>query len=108
MKPFFLQVVDLISQAIGDFMQAEFLGEHDKQGNPVPVKGMSLASWEEKNCLAAGSLLANSCKSTVELAGFDEALQAKAHEFGKNVALAWEVNKTINDLMTCIVRVVSV
>ncbi|KAG8179103.1 hypothetical protein JTE90_005459 [Oedothorax gibbosus] len=84
------KVVDLISQAIANFMQAEFLGEHDKQGHPLPVKGASLASWEEKHCLAAGSLLANSCKSTVELAGFDEALQAKAHEFGRNLALAWE------------------
>ncbi|GIY50171.1 all trans-polyprenyl-diphosphate synthase PDSS2 [Caerostris extrusa] len=91
------KVVDLISKAIADFMQAEFLGEHDKQGNALPVREMSLSTWEEKNILCAGSLLANSCKSTLELAGFDEQLQAKAFEFGKNVGLAWQV-KFYSDL----------
>lgn len=82
------KVVDLISKALGDFMQSEFLGEHDKLGNPLPYKGMSLANWEEKNFLCAGSLLANSCKSTLELAGHNENMQFKGFEFGKNVALA--------------------
>ncbi|GFY71440.1 decaprenyl-diphosphate synthase subunit 2 [Trichonephila inaurata madagascariensis] len=85
------KVVDHISKAIADFTQAEFLGEYDKQGNPLPIKGMNLKTWEEKNMLSAGSLLANSCKSTLELAGFDEQLQAKAFEFGKNIGLAWQV-----------------
>ncbi|GBM72901.1 Decaprenyl-diphosphate synthase subunit 2 [Araneus ventricosus] len=85
------KVVDLISKAIADFMQAEFLGEHDKHGNPLPVKEMNLSTWEEKSVLSAGSLLANSCKSTLELAGFDEELQRKAFEFGENVGLAWQV-----------------
>ncbi|XP_054707797.1 all trans-polyprenyl-diphosphate synthase PDSS2-like [Uloborus diversus] len=85
------KVVDLISQAIGDFMQAEFLGEHDKQGNPIPITEMSIATWEEKHLLSAGSLLANSCKAALELAGHDETLQEKGFEFGKNVALAWQV-----------------
>ncbi|KFM62441.1 Decaprenyl-diphosphate synthase subunit 2, partial [Stegodyphus mimosarum] len=85
------KVVDLISKAIADFMQAEFLGEHDKQGNPLPIKDMDMSTWEEKNFLSAGSLIANSCKSTLELAGHDEAMQAKGFEFGKNIALAWQV-----------------
>ncbi|CAL1272438.1 unnamed protein product [Larinioides sclopetarius] len=85
------KVVDLISKAIADFMQAEFLGEYDRNGNPLPVKGMNLSTWEEKSVLNAGSLLANSCKSTLELAGFDEELQAKAFKFGENVGLAWQV-----------------
>lgn len=85
------KVVDLISKAIGDFMQAEFLGEHDKQGNSLPTNEMSLTTWEEKHFLSSGSLIANSCKATLELAGHNEALQAKGFEFGKNVALAWQV-----------------
>lgn len=85
------KVVDLISKALGDFMQSEFLGEHDKLGNPLPYKGMSIVDWEEKNFLCAGSLLANSCKSTLELAGHNENFQSKGFEFGKNVALAGQV-----------------
>jgi len=85
------QVVDLISKAIGDFMQAEFLGEHDKQGNPLPVNGMSISTWEEKNYLSSGSLIANSCKATLDLAGLSVEMQAKGYEFGKNIAFAWQV-----------------
>lgn len=72
-------------------MQAEFLGEHDKHGHPLPVNGMSISTWEEKNFLAAGSLIANSCKATLELAGHSQELQAKGFEFGKNIAFAWQV-----------------
>ncbi|XP_071039222.1 all trans-polyprenyl-diphosphate synthase PDSS2 isoform X2 [Parasteatoda tepidariorum] len=85
------KVVDHVSKSIADFMQAEFLGEHDKQGNPLPVKEMTLATWEEKNCLAMGSLVANSCKSTLELAGHPESWQEKGFQLGKNIALAWQV-----------------
>lgn len=73
-------------------MQAEFLGEHDKQGNALPVHGMNISTWEEKNYLSAGSLIANSCKSTLELAGHSLEMQAKAYELGKNIAFAWQVN----------------
>lgn len=73
-------------------MQAEFLGEHDKQGNALPIHGMNISTWEEKNYLSAGSLIANSCKSTLELAGHSLEMQAKGYELGKNIAFAWQVN----------------
>lgn len=73
-------------------MQAEFLGEHDKQGNALPMHGMNISTWEEKNYLSAGSLIANSCKSTLELAGHSLEMQAKGYELGKNIAFAWQVS----------------
>lgn len=52
-----LKVVELISTAISDFMEAEFIGERDNQGNPVPNETITMQDWEEKNFLAAGKLL---------------------------------------------------
>lgn len=50
----FLKVVELISTAISDFMEAEFIGERDNQGNPVPSETITMQDWNEKNFLAAG------------------------------------------------------
>ena len=80
-------------------MQAEFLGEHDKQGNALPIHGMSISTWEEKNYLSAGSLIANSCKSTLELAGHSHEMQSKGYELGKNIAFAWQVNISLFHVM---------
>lgn len=49
-----MQVVELISTAISDFMEAEFIGERDNQGNPIPNADITMVDWEEKNFLAAG------------------------------------------------------
>lgn len=89
------KVVDLISKSIADFMQAEFLGHHDKQGNPLPTEGMGIAEWEERNFLWVGSLMANSCQATLELAGHDEKMQQKGYDFGKNLGLAWQVHSDL-------------
>lgn len=37
-------------------MEAEFIGERDNQGNPVPNETMTMQDWNEKNFLAAGKL----------------------------------------------------
>lgn len=84
------KVVELISTAISDFMQAEFIGTRDNQGNPLPDTDINIRDWEERNFLAAGSLLAKSCQSTMLLSGHDEEMQKKGFEFGKELALAWQ------------------
>ncbi|KAG0719977.1 Decaprenyl-diphosphate synthase subunit 2 [Chionoecetes opilio] len=84
------KVVELISTAISDFMEAEFIGERDNQGNPVPNESITMQDWNEKNFLAAGSLMAKSCQATLLLAGHSEAMQRKGFEFGKEIALAWQ------------------
>ncbi|XP_045611092.1 all trans-polyprenyl-diphosphate synthase PDSS2 [Procambarus clarkii] len=83
-------VVELISTAISDFMEAEFIGERDNQGNPVPDATINMHDWEEKNYLAAGSLMAKSCQAALVLAGHSEEMQRKGFEFGKEIALAWQ------------------
>lgn len=83
-------VVELISTAISDFMEAEFIGERDNQGNPIPDATITMRDWEEKNFLAAGSLMAKSCQATLVLAGHGEEMQRKGFEFGKQIALAWQ------------------
>lgn len=84
------KVVELISTAISDFMEAEFIGERDNQGNPVPNETITMQDWNEKNFLAAGSLMAKSCQATLVLAGHSETMQMKGFEFGKEIALAWQ------------------
>ncbi|XP_068225358.1 all trans-polyprenyl-diphosphate synthase PDSS2 [Palaemon carinicauda] len=84
------EVVELISTAISDFMQAEFLGARDSQGNPLPDTDINIKDWEERNFLSAGSLLAKSCRCAMVLAGHDEGMQDKGFEFGKELALAWQ------------------
>ncbi|XP_069975786.1 all trans-polyprenyl-diphosphate synthase PDSS2 [Penaeus vannamei] len=84
------EVVELISTAISDFMEAEFVGDRDNQGNPVPSAAITMKDWEEKNFLAAGSLMAKSCKAALVLAGHEEEKQHHGFEFGKHIALAWQ------------------
>lgn len=89
------KVVDLVATAIGDFMQSEFLGDHDQQGNPIPVAGMTIGHWEEKHYLSTGSLMSNSCQATLELASHDDQLQELGFEFGKSIGLAWQVHSDL-------------
>uniref|UniRef100_T1JCC4 Decaprenyl-diphosphate synthase subunit 2 n=1 Tax=Strigamia maritima TaxID=126957 RepID=T1JCC4_STRMM len=84
-------VVELITKATRDFTQAEFIGNHDIHGNGASIAGMTVADWEEKNYLLSASLLAQSCQAALVLAKHDEKLQKNAFEFGKNVALAWQI-----------------
>ncbi|XP_064473713.1 all trans-polyprenyl-diphosphate synthase PDSS2-like [Ornithodoros turicata] len=89
------KVVDLVATAIGDFMQSEFIGDHDQQGHPIPYPGMTIQNWEEKNYLSTGSLMSNSCQATLELAGHEEKFQELGFEFGKSIGLAWQVHSDL-------------
>ncbi|KAH7947225.1 hypothetical protein HPB52_008491 [Rhipicephalus sanguineus] len=89
------KVVDLVATAIGDFMQSEFLGDHDLQGSPIPSPGMGIAQWEEKNYLSTGSLMSNSCQATLELASHEQDFQELGFEFGKSIGLAWQVHSDL-------------
>lgn len=42
----------------------------------------------------SGSLMAKSCQATLVLAGHSEEMQSKGFEFGKQIALAWQVGCT--------------
>lgn len=99
-----------MSSAIRDLTEGEFIGPRDMQNNPLPSRFASLSSpisphqlalsaavkdWRQRNILSAASLLGNSCKGTLILAGHDAALQEHAYEFGKHLALASQVTIVI-------------
>ena len=81
------KVVELMSTAIGDFMEGQFVIETES-GNPGD--NASSKYWEDRNFMRAGSLQANSCQSSLALANHDDSCQEKAYAFGKNFALAWQ------------------
>ncbi|GLH06334.1 Decaprenyl-diphosphate synthase subunit 2 [Gryllus bimaculatus] len=86
-------LVELMSSAVRDLSEGEFLGRRDQQNNPLPspdeVKDAK-ADWTRRNVLSAGSLLGKSCQGTLKLAGHSRELQEKGYLFGKHLALAWQ------------------
>jgi len=114
--------MELISSALRDLSEAEFVGRRDSQNNPLPSRfepldgklgsarlrfnplqpsgkvrgGMlvtpALRDWTRRNVLSAGSLLGKSCQGALLLAGHGERLQKQGFLFGKHLSLAWQVN----------------
>jgi len=118
---FCLQLMELISSALRDLSEAEFVGRRDLQNNPLPspfepldrqlgsdrlrfnplqpsgpLNSMpitpALRDWTRRNVLSAGSLLGKSCQGALLLAGHGEKLQKQGFSFGKHLSLAWQVN----------------
>jgi len=114
--------MELISSALRDLSEAEFLGRRDSQNNPLPspfepldqnldssrlrfnplqpselLRGdmpltPALCDWTRRNILSAGSLLGKSCQGALLLAGHSEQWQKQGFLFGKHLSLAWQVN----------------
>ncbi|KAL1131881.1 hypothetical protein AAG570_011492 [Ranatra chinensis] len=85
------ELIELLSTAVRDLSEGEFLGRRDKQNNPLPEFGVdALADWTYRNVLSAGSLLGKSCQGTLKLAGHGKQIQEKGYKFGKHLALAWQ------------------
>lgn len=89
-------LVELMSSAVRDLAEAEFMGRRDEQNNPLPSippedrTGYAVREWTLQNVLSAGALLGKSCQGTLKLAGHSEEMQAHGYEFGKHLALAWQ------------------
>ncbi|CAK1604542.1 unnamed protein product [Parnassius mnemosyne] len=110
------ELVELMSSAVRDLAEAEFLGERDEQNNPLPsrplpeeqreaasewecvlqplpmngVRGCARREWVARHVLAAGALLGKSCSAALKLAGHASALQTQGYLFGCHLALAWQ------------------
>ena len=91
------RVVELMSTAIGDFMEGQFVIETE---NGDPEQHASTKYWEDRNFMRAGSLQANSCQSALALANHMDHYQAKGYEFGKNFALAWQAFNEMQPFLT--------
>ncbi|XP_022177640.1 decaprenyl-diphosphate synthase subunit 2-like [Myzus persicae] len=113
-------LMELISSALRDLSEAEFVGRRDSQNNPLPSPfepldrklgsarlrfnplqlsgqlrgGMpltpALRDWTRRNVLSAGSLLGKTCQGALLLAGHSEQLQKQGFLFGKHLSLAWQ------------------
>ncbi|XP_023024978.2 all trans-polyprenyl-diphosphate synthase PDSS2 isoform X1 [Leptinotarsa decemlineata] len=109
------ELVELMSSAVRDLAEAEFVEPRDIQNAPLPAKpkqeakgyqqfvdstleplvvsealGNAAAEWTLRHVLNAGSLLGKSCQGTLKLAGHPEEIQQKGYLFGKHLALAWQ------------------
>ncbi|XP_050342869.1 all trans-polyprenyl-diphosphate synthase PDSS2 [Nymphalis io] len=110
------ELVELMSSAVRDLVEAEFLGDRDQQNNPLPsrplpedqretasewdcilsplpmagVAGVARREWAARHVLAAGALLGKSCSAALKLAGHNPALQTQGYLFGCHLALAWQ------------------
>ncbi|XP_034824647.1 all trans-polyprenyl-diphosphate synthase PDSS2 [Maniola hyperantus] len=110
------ELVELMSSAVRDLAEAEFLGDRDEQNNPLPsrplphdqrepasewdcilsplpmagVAGCARREWVARHVLAAGALLGKSCSAALKLAGHKPALQTQGYLFGCHLALAWQ------------------
>ncbi|XP_059475902.1 all trans-polyprenyl-diphosphate synthase PDSS2 [Neocloeon triangulifer] len=84
------ELVELMSSAVRDMAEAEFVGERDKQNQPLPSPGLTEQDWTLRSVLSAGSLLGKSCQGTLKLAGHGEELQLMGYRFGQHLALAWQ------------------
>jgi len=83
------KIVELVSQAIIEFTQAEFLGKQDPQGKVVPtLDTVDQTCWEERWKLGSGGLLGAGCESAMLLAKQPENLQVAAKNLGTHTALA--------------------
>lgn len=108
---------ELMSSALRDLVEGDFLGETDIQNNPLPGKpqenpdtvpipvefgtepmnvnnvlGNAKAEWTLRNILGGASLLGKSCQGTLLLAGHSIEMQQQGYLFGRHLALAWQAH----------------
>lgn len=71
-------ISEMISVAIADFTQSEFLGQRDIQGRFIPDDShITQESWVIRNTLAYGNLMSQGCKSVMLLADMDSQVSFK-------------------------------
>jgi decaprenyl-diphosphate synthase subunit 2 len=114
------ELIGLISSAVRDLAESNFIGDRDEQNNAIPsdpalrvqyenlpplgdfddtneidmsqIMGYPEREWTFRHTLSSGSLLGRSCQGTLKLAGQPEALQRHGYLFGKHLALAWQAS----------------
>lgn len=114
------ELIELISSAVRDLAESNFIGDRDEQNNALPsdpalridvpfnenfddikstrginmqhVLGHPEREWSYRHTLSSGSLLGKSCQGTLKLAGQPKELQRQGYLFGKHLALAWQAS----------------
>lgn len=113
-------VVELMSSALADLSQSEFIGLRDKQNNIYPENPMNSfkcevshrptkefifsdhyhtakKQWEMYHTFKCGNILGKACKGTLKLGGHSKKVQNEGLEFGKSFALAWQASKELQE-----------
>jgi decaprenyl-diphosphate synthase subunit 2 len=114
------ELIELISSAVRDLAESNFIGDRDEQNNALPsdpsmkidapfeenldeiysTRGINMQlvmchperEWSFRHTLSSGALLGKSCQGTLKLAGQSQALQKQGYLFGKHLALAWQAS----------------
>ena len=87
----------LVSSAVRELCQAEFVARRDNQNFPIPSippedrTDYALKEWTFLNVYGTGSFLGKSCQGTLKLAGHSKEIQKEGYKFGEHLALAWQV-----------------
>lgn len=118
-------VDELMSSALRDLVENEFIGPRDKHNKPLPSKpsptrkdiqipddfgiipsdikdflGNAKTEWTLRNTLGGASLLGKSCQSVLLLAGHGEDFQRCGYLFGKYLALSLRATRDYNSIFT--------
>lgn len=91
----FFKVVESMSLAITDLMEAEFTDLRNDNGESLLKPDIQFSDWIKQTYLSSGSLLARSCRSAVELADHREDQREAAASFGENMAYLQQVRNKI-------------
>lgn len=87
------EITELMSSAVRDLTESEFVGQRDQQNNPLPtnpLEGSPVEEWTLRSELSGGRLLGKSCEGTLRLAGHSKEFSKEGYKFGKHLALAWQ------------------
>jgi len=96
-----VEVVELLSTVIEHLVKGEVMQSRPQallDGSGATDDGRAaLEYYLHKNYYKTGSLMANSCRAAVLLAGHGEALQAQAFAYGRHVGLAFQLVDDVLD-----------
>ncbi|XP_048769826.2 all trans-polyprenyl-diphosphate synthase PDSS2-like isoform X2 [Ostrea edulis] len=94
------KVVETMSFAITDLMEAEFTDLRDSGGECVLKRDIQFSDWIRQTYLSSGSLLARGCRSAVELADHTEDQKEAAASFGENMAYLQQMKTDLKPLFS--------
>nr|XP_022293638.1 decaprenyl-diphosphate synthase subunit 2-like isoform X2 [Crassostrea virginica] len=93
-------VVETMSMAITDLMEAEFTDLRDAGGESLLKADIQFADWIKQTYLSSGSLLARGCRSAVELADHRDDQKEAAASFGENMAYLQQVKTDLKPFLS--------
>lgn len=95
------KAVDLISSAITDFMEGEFLLIDDWRSKNYlqSENSRNLERWEARTFASIGSLQGKTCQAALVLANVNAKLQQEALQFGMNLGFAWQAHNELQPFL---------